>query len=100
MTDEKLEQEFDEIKEEIIQLKEKIAQLESKSNSLFNVISGNDPVVGKQLSFAERLIKVEKGYNFIRILLIGIGVGILIGGLIFGVLTLKQVMEGIKSISK
>lgn len=74
--------------------------LSAQYTSLFNVISGNDPVVGKQLSFGERLAKVEKGYNFIRILLIGIGIGILVGGLIFGVLTLKQVTDAIKTVAK
>jgi hypothetical protein len=100
MTDQKLEQEFEDIRDELHQLQTAVSQLDSKSNSLFNVISGNDPVIGKQLSFAERLLKVEKGYNFIRILLIGIGVGILIGGLIFGVLTLKQFTDAVKTVTK
>jgi hypothetical protein len=81
-------------------IEDKIGSLGARFNSLFNVISGNDEVGGKQLSFAERLVKVEQTQKYLKVLLIGIGVGILIGGLIFGILTLKQVAEATKNIIK
>lgn len=88
------------IEQKVEGLDEKLDKVDAKTNSLFSVISGNDPLSGKQLSFAERLMKVERSITFIRILLIGIAIGILIGGLIFGVLTLKQVTDAIKTVAK
>jgi hypothetical protein len=81
-------------------IEDKMGTIGARLSSLFNVISGNDEVGGKQLSFAERLSKVEQTQKYLKVLLIGIGVGILIGGLIFGILTLKQVAEATKSIIK
>lgn len=81
-------------------IEEKMGSISARLNSLMNVISGNDEVSGKQLSFGERLAKVEQTQKYLKVLLIGIGVGILIGGLIFGILTLKQVAEATKTIIK
>jgi tetrahydromethanopterin S-methyltransferase subunit B len=81
-------------------IEEKMGNLSARFNSLLNVISGNDEVSGKQLSFGERLAKVEQTQKYLKVLLIGIGVGILIGGLIFGILTLKQVAEATKTMIK
>jgi tetrahydromethanopterin S-methyltransferase subunit B len=81
-------------------IEEKMGSISARLNSLMNVISGNDEVSGKQLSFGERLAKVEQTQKYLKVLLIGIGVGILIGGLIFGILTLKQVAEATKTMIK
>jgi hypothetical protein len=85
-------------RDEFEELINTVRRLESQLSSLFNVISGNDPVIGKTLSFAERLSKVERTITWIKVLLIGIGIGVLIGGLIFGVLTLKTVVDAIKTV--
>jgi tetrahydromethanopterin S-methyltransferase subunit B len=90
----------DNIENRLRNIEEKMGNLSARLNSLLNVISGNDEVSGKQLSFGERLAKVEQTQKYLKVLLIGIGVGILIGGLIFGILTLKQVAEATKNIIK
>jgi len=92
--------EKEQIENRLRSIEDKIGNLSARVNSLMNVISGNDEVTGKQLSFGERLSKVEQTQKYLKVLLIGIGVGILIGGLIFGILTLKQVAEAAKTMVK
>lgn len=75
-------------------------RMEARLSSLFNVITGNDEVSGKQLSFGERLAKVEQTQKYLKVLLIGLAIGILIGGVIFGVLTLKQLADFTKTVVK
>jgi hypothetical protein len=77
--------------------------MQSKIDSLFNVIIG-DPL-NKQPGFAERLNGIElkqeamdSKIKRLTFIFIGIGIGILIGGAIFGFLSWKQVAEAIKMV--
>ena len=80
---------------------ERFWRMEAKMDSIFNVIKG-DPLNG-QPGFAERLNNIEGAQRLVNeklrrltYIAMGIGIGILIGGAIFGFLSWKQIAEVVK----
>lgn len=88
--------------------------MQSQVSSLYNVIIG-DPL-NKQPGFAERLNKMEakqeeldeaqkeqnrimrQGMKQVKLIVICIGIGIVIGGVIFGWMTWQQALDALKSV--
>lgn len=77
--------------------------MQAKIDSLFNVIIG-DPL-NKKPGFAERLNSIELKQDAmdskikrLTFVFIGIGIGVLIGGMIFGFLSWKQVEDIVKMV--
>lgn len=71
--------------------------VKAQVSSVYNVITGNDPI-NKQVPLLERVAKLEKSQNFVKIILIAFALGLLAGALFFGLITMKQFSEAIKVI--
>lgn len=78
-------------------------KMQSQISSLYNVIIGDS--LNQQPGFAERLNNMERRQNVseekmrrLTWIVIGVGIGILIGGAVFGFLSWKQLGDAIKLI--
>lgn len=79
------------------ELMKRIDKMDAMIRSVFNVIKGEDEF-SKQIPLMERIARLEQGQKVVKIIIISFGIGLLVGALIWGVITFRQFYEAVTKV--